>query len=172
MTRGGARGGARRGGGGGGGRGGGRGGGARGRGGGVGARGVGVEVGSGTSAAPVDVVFGNVGVGGTLTATGVAGDHPGLGGSGLDPAKTVNRYWTVTNGGVGFNSYKVTLHFMAGDGDGGADPASFVVRKYDGTSWSATTTGTRTSTSVEAQGLTSFSDFAVGSVQQYTLNVA
>jgi len=72
---------------------------------------------------------------------------------------------------VGFNSYKVTLHFMAGDVDGGANSGNFVVRKYDGTSWSATTTGTRTSTSVEAQGLTSFSDLAVGEALQYSLNV-
>src|SRR2546422_7871087 len=36
---------------------------------------------------------------------------------------------------------------------------------------SVTSTGARTSTSVEAVGMTSFSDFAVGDIQTYTLDV-
>ena len=47
--------------------------------------------------------------------------------------------------------------------DGGANTANFVVRRYDGSAWNFTTTGTLTATSAAATGITSFNtDFAVG----------
>ncbi|MFN8178070.1 MAG: T9SS type A sorting domain-containing protein [bacterium] len=122
------------------------------------------EVGTGVDYAPVDVVFGSVGTAGSMTATTAAGDHPSLATSDLNAAKTANRYWTVSNGGVGFTTADVTLNFVPTDLDGPANPNNFVVRKYDAPSWSSPTTGTRTSTSTQATGITSFSDFAVGEV--------
>ncbi len=45
----------------------------------------------------------------------------------------------------------------------GANTANFVVRSYGGSTWAATTTGTRAAASTAASGVTSFGDFAVGS---------
>jgi hypothetical protein len=120
------------------------------------------EVGTGASYAPATVAFTSVSAAGTLTATTVAGDHPSVATSGLNPPRTVNRYWTLTNGGVAFSDYALTLNFTAGDVDAGADPNFFVVRKFNTPNWTSTTTGTRTATSTQATGLTTFSDFAVG----------
>jgi len=120
------------------------------------------EIGTGTSYTPAAVTFTSVTGAGALTATTAAGDHAQLGTSGLNPIRSVNRTWTLANGGVAFTDYAITLNFVAGDIDAGSDPNFFVVRKYDGTAWSAPATGTRTATSTQATGLTSFSDFAVG----------
>src|SRR6202008_4112796 len=49
-----------------------------------------------------------------------------------------------------------------GDVDGPATPANFEVRKLDGSTWAATTVGTRTATSTQATWTTGFSKFAIG----------
>ncbi|MBK7809376.1 MAG: hypothetical protein IPJ51_24280 [Saprospiraceae bacterium] len=114
----------------------------------------------------VDVSFGNVTASGDLTpTTAVTGGPPAIGavpgGSGLSQTKYVNRKWTVTNTGVVFNNYNATFHFSAGDIAGGADPNNFIVGKKDGGSWSAPTVGTKTATSTQITGATSFSEFSV-----------
>ena len=122
------------------------------------------EIGTGASYTPATVVFTSVGAAGNLTASTTAGDHPSVATSSINAARSVNRYWTLVNGGVGFTNYSLTLNFVAGDVDGGANTGIFQVRKYNAPNWSATTTGTRTSTSTQATGITSFSDFAVGEI--------
>jgi hypothetical protein len=122
------------------------------------------EIGTGSDYTPATVLFTSVSAGGNLTATTTAGDHPNLNGSAIDPTHSVNRYWTMTNSGVAFTNYGITLNFVPADIDAGSSPAAFLVRKYDAPNWSAPTIGTRTSTSTQATGMTSFSDFAVGEV--------
>ena len=51
---------------------------------------------------------------------------------------------------------------MPADVDPGSTTAVFIVGKRDGTTWTLPAAGTRTATSTQALGLTSFSDFAVG----------
>ncbi len=122
------------------------------------------EIGSGGFYAPATVVFGSVSTAGNLVASTAGGEHPDIANSGLDASKDVNRSWTITNSGVGFSSYTATFTYGAADVDPLADPNTFEVRKKDGAVWSPTATGTRTATSTQATGLTSFSDFAVGTV--------
>jgi hypothetical protein len=122
------------------------------------------EIGDAAAYKPVTVAFGNVTTAGDLTASisQTAGDHPDIVNSGIDAAKSVNRFWTITNNSVVFDSYTLTLNFAAADVDGGANNANFIVKKLDGTTWSTPTVGTKTASSIEATGLTSFSQFAVG----------
>ena len=110
--------------------------------------------------------------GGTLTARSVGGDHPAIAnGSGVDPSHSVNRNWSVTNNGIAFSQYDLTLHYPVGEIDPGSDLSVFDVVKYDAPNWSLTATEPD-STKSTAMGLTSFSDFAVGQLKSYPLTVS
>jgi hypothetical protein len=131
------------------------------------------EIGDATDYRSATVTFGNVGTAGDLTASvsQVAGDHPNIAGSNINTAKSVNRYWTLTNSGVVFDQYGAVFNFIAADVDAGANTANFVVKKYDGT-WATPTAGVKTATSTEALGMTSFSSFAIGEVIPFPVLIA
>lgn len=110
---------------------------------------------------PVTVAFSSVSVSGSLTATTTDGDHPQVATSGLNSAKSVNRYWTLVNSGIVFAGADVTLNFDATDIDGSANASLFDVASYESGIWTGLTTGTRTGTSTQATGVTSFGEFQV-----------
>ncbi len=120
------------------------------------------EIGDLTSHTPVAVVFGTVTAAGELAAGTTPGDQPAIAGSGVSAVRGVNRYWTLTNSGVVFDTYDATFTFVPGDVDPGADPLAFIVGKLDGATWILPSVGVRTMTSTQATGLTSFSDFVLG----------
>jgi uncharacterized repeat protein (TIGR01451 family) len=120
------------------------------------------EIGDASSYTPVLVSFASVSVAGDLTASTSAGDHPNLSSSTINPGKTANRYWTLTNSGISFTNYSVTLNFVSGDLDSGAATSNFMVGRFASSTWSYPTVGTKTSTSTQATGVTAFGDFAVG----------
>ncbi len=108
------------------------------------------------------MVFGTVVTPGELTASTTAGDHPLIGSSGIAPARSVNRFWTMTNAGVAFDTYDATFTYVAADVDPGANPGVFIVAKRDGATWTLPAVGARTALSTQAVAMTSFSDYAVG----------
>jgi hypothetical protein len=121
------------------------------------------EVGTGSRYAPIDVSFASVSAAGDLTVSSGAGEHSSINTSGINPSKDVNRYWTLTKGGaLAFSTYSATFSFAAADVDAAANTANFIVKRFDGTNWNATTAGTRTAVSTQATGLTAFGSFAVG----------
>ena len=120
------------------------------------------EIGDATNYTPVAVVFGSVSTAGSLQASVTASEHPNIGTATINPAKSVNRYWTLTNTGTAFTTYSATYTFVSGDVDAGASTSSFIVGDYSGSSWTYPTVGTKTSTSTQATGLTGFGDFALG----------
>jgi hypothetical protein len=126
-------------------------------------------IGDATNYTPISLTFtGNntATTAGSITATTTAGDHPQLATSDLDGNKTVNRTWNLLNNGVsGFTNYTVNLNYSAAETDAAATPASFVIRKYEVTTWVAPSTfGTSTDVSISASGITGFGDFAVGQI--------
>ena len=126
-------------------------------------------IGDATNYTPISLTFtGNntASTTGSITATTTAGDHPQLATSDLDGNKTVNRTWNLLNNGVsGFTNYTVNLNYSAAETDAAATPASLVIRKYEGTTWTAPSTfGTSTDVRTSASGITGFGDFAVGQI--------
>lgn len=110
---------------------------------------------------------------GTLVGTTVAGDHADTtaGVSGIDAAHSVNRTWSLTPGTLASGTpYTATFQFCAAVGSGcgsndvdaGAVFGNFIVAKKVSGSWNLPAVGTRTSSSTQATGLSTFGDFAVG----------
>jgi hypothetical protein len=120
------------------------------------------EIGGPNSYTPVAVDFASVSTAGDLTASVVSGDHASIGSSTINPAMSVNRNWRLTNSGIAFTTYDATFTFVAGEVDAGANTSAFFIGKYNGTSWTYPTVGVKTSTTTQATGLTSFSDFQIG----------
>ncbi len=120
------------------------------------------EVGSGAGYAPVEIVLSNVTQPGMLTVESVAGTHPAIGSSGLDPRRSVKRYWSLLANGLSYERYAATFSFPSADIDAGANPTLFIVRRLDAGVWKSTTPGTKHSTSVQIVHETAMGDFAVG----------
>ena len=127
------------------------------------------EIGDSTNYTPLSVTFTTVTGAGDLTGSTKPTEHPQVATSGLNQNKDVNRYYTLSNNGIVFDNYSTTLNFVTGDKDAGSNDASYVVAKYDSPNWSYPSVGTRTTTSIQATGMTSFSDFAVGESGSWTI---
>ena len=87
------------------------------------------DVGDATNYTPVQLAFTGVSTGGTLTAATTATAHPVA--NALSATKRVNRYWTLTNSGIGGGSYDATFNFVAGDVGGGASTSALNVGKIE-----------------------------------------
>ncbi|MCA1832778.1 MAG: hypothetical protein LC750_08640 [Actinobacteria bacterium] len=123
------------------------------------------DTGDATNYRPITVAFSSVTTAGNVTATvsQAAGEHANIATSDLDSANDVNRFWTLTNGGVVLGSgYSATVTFVAGDVDVGADATTFAVDLWDGAAWNTTTAGSATATSTQASGITAFGDLISG----------
>ncbi|HNF71717.1 MAG TPA: putative metal-binding motif-containing protein, partial [Chitinophagaceae bacterium] len=106
-------------------------------------------------------VSGNAGVGGFIVST-TNTEHPDIASSNIDPALSVNRYWTITNNGSTFTTAFATFNWDTPELDGAANTSNFIVGKYDAGTWTYPNVISTSSTSIFISGLTSFSDFAVG----------
>lgn len=124
------------------------------------------EVGDVSNYTPVQVsITGTVSAStGSITAKATSGDHPQVASSGINSALSVNRYWTLTNNTSipGLTSYSPAFTYLSGDNDASTTPSNYVIRRYNSSWATATLSGTPTSASAVATGLTAFGDFAVG----------
>ena len=130
------------------------------------------EIGDASNYTPITVSFASVATAGNLLANTTSAEHPNIATSVIDASKSVNRYWTMTSSGTVFTTYDATFNFVASDVDGGANTSNFIVGKYNAPNWSRPTLGTRTATSTQATGLTSFSDIAIGEIKSYTITAS
>lgn len=129
-------------------------------------------VGSGGRYAPitVDYAWQNGLTSGRVTGGATSGDHPDTTAlsSGIDPTKSVNRYWTLTpEVGTNLGSYNAVFQFCNAAGCGGTDidtaanPANFVVAQK-AAAWASLTPTAPSASSRRVTGLTSFGEFAIG----------
>jgi hypothetical protein len=130
------------------------------------------EIGDASNYTPADVSFSGVSTGGNLTAFTTAGDHPNISTANINPAKSINRYWTLTNSGIVFASCSATFNFVAGDLDAGTNTNAVIVGKWSAGAWGYPTVGTRNATSTQATNLTSFGDFQVGEAPVLSVSVS
>ena len=118
------------------------------------------EIGDASGYTPIGVTWPTVGTTGTLTASTVGADPPSLVASGLDPAASVNRTWTLVPEGLSADPYSVNLTFLAAEVDPGLDPTSELGAAFDGLTWTLPPVSARTATSigldVRAMGAVSF----------------
>jgi hypothetical protein len=127
-------------------------------------------IGSAAAYSPATVAITGVTSAGSLTARTDAPDHADTmaNKSGVDAAKSVNRYWTLTPGGsLSFTgSCSTTFTFIAGNVDGGAATANFMIARKDGSGiWRYPTTGGKNPTNTTATGITQtdgFGEFVIG----------
>ncbi|HLE58275.1 MAG TPA: hypothetical protein VJA85_01370 [Candidatus Limnocylindria bacterium] len=119
------------------------------------------EIGDAATYTPISATFGAVWVNGQLTASTMPGEHPSVATSPIDPAADVNRWWTLINAGVAFDTVDATFTFAPADLDAPAQTGQFIVVKWDG-SWATPASGGNTATTITASGMSSFSEFAVG----------
>ncbi len=113
-----------------------------------------------TNYTPVALTFASVSVAGDLTAQVVSGDHPQIGSAAdLNAAKSVNRYWGLTNSGTTFTTYDAVFNFLTADLDPSVNTTALLCGKYDAPNWTYPTVGIRLSNSTEITGVASLSDF-------------
>ncbi len=124
------------------------------------------EIGDATYYAPVAIAFSSISVNGSLIASTTNGDHSDITNSSVDVSKSVNRFYTLTNSGISFTNYSATFNFNAGDIDAGATTSNFIVANRPSSTWTFPTVGTKTSTSTQCTGNTTFGDFQVGEYGQ------
>lgn len=119
------------------------------------------EIGDASSYAPLTVFFtGTTNNVGSLTAFTSAGDHPNAATSGIDPSKSVNRFWSIQNVGVtGFTDAAVQFNFNTLDLDPSVNANNLSVGRFNSSIWSLETVGVRTPTSTQTTGLTTFGQF-------------
>ncbi|MEZ5172226.1 MAG: T9SS type A sorting domain-containing protein [Bacteroidia bacterium] len=119
------------------------------------------EIGDASAYAPLNIVFtGTTNNVGSITAFTASGDHPNAATSGIDPSKSVNRYWSIQNVGVtGFTQAAAVFNFNASDIDLGVNTSNLEVARYSSSTWSSESVGLRTATSTQVTGLTTFGEF-------------
>jgi uncharacterized protein YjdB len=113
---------------------------------------------------PVSLAFTGVTTAGDLTAnvSSSPSKQPQIGTSTLDPNKSVNRYWTLTNNGISGGTYDATFEFLNSDVDAGADPNKFIVGQFNNGTWSYPTSVDFDLNDTKATGVSGFGDFQIG----------
>ena len=123
-------------------------------------------VGTASAYSPISIANFSDANAGTVTASATATQNPNQSSSGIDSLLYIARYWTLTGSGFSAPTYDFTGTFVSGDNINGANTASLIVQKWDGSSWANPTGHSSTSTTVTGTGFsTSFGQFAAGQAQ-------
>ncbi len=122
------------------------------------------ETGDANYYTPVNAAFANVTTSGDLEVSSVPTEHPAIASSDINATKSLNRYYSFVNHGLGFTTCDVTMNFVSSDLDAGANTANFSVENYNGSSWTLMPATNPDPASIKATGLTWMGDLACGEV--------
>jgi fibronectin-binding autotransporter adhesin len=113
---------------------------------------------------PATLSFTSVSSPGGITAFVTETSHPNILGSGITLDKNIPRYWTLINsGGVVYSDYAITLNWNIAENYPTLNNLLLRIGKYYSGNWSfPPIVGTPTTTSVQASGVTTIGEFAVG----------
>lgn len=121
---------------------------------------------------PFTVTFDTVDAPGNLRGYTVIGDHPGTttGNNDIDPALSVNRYWSLQQAGAGpsgLTTFSATVNYIDPDDVDGAMP-DIIMQRYDGTAWDSFSVTNASSSggvgTVSGSGATAGSGAKVGDI--------
>jgi MSHA biogenesis protein MshQ len=128
-------------------------------------------IGDASNFTPVAITAGTTTTAGSLTVSTLTPDHPQvlvpIASTGIDATHSVNRYWQFTNSGITVGTaISATFTFVASDVDLGANPAAFIVQRFDGTNWNPTSLVAANSLNTQVSNVTPLiagnNDFAIG----------
>ncbi len=134
-----------------------------------------LPIGDATRYAPIDVNGSGAGAGFALNASTTGSEHPNFASTGLDAARSVNRFWTMSSTNGTGATWQATLNFQPSDLDGTADPSSFLARVWNGSAWSPVAPGASTATSLVLTGLsaaTPGTQYVMGNLPSFTITAS
>ena len=137
-------------------------------------RGAGLDefpVGDASNYTPVEITAGTTSTAGSVTACVTPTDHPQVTTpvptTGIDAAKSVNRYWSLTTSTIdtSLGLVNAIFKFVAGDVDAGAATGNFIGEDWNGATWTPPTLVAANATSTQASNIDltqATNDFAIG----------
>jgi PKD-like domain/Secretion system C-terminal sorting domain len=113
---------------------------------------------------PLNLSFASVTGAGTFVGKVNNGDHGNISTSCIDPTKSVNRNWALTNSGTAFTNYSATSNFIGvpTDADAGSNTANYKMKIFKTGAWTTLTSGVLTATSTQGTGITTDGDIEMG----------
>lgn len=112
--------------------------------------------------APVSLSGLTVTAGGTLTASTTAGLHPAMTGSGIDPNRRIDRYWTLTPTGTVALGYTATLNWNAAEVTPGTNTAALLVERHASGWWPLAVSGSTSTSATATTSTGGFGDLVAG----------
>lgn len=123
------------------------------------------EIGTDNGYSPLNVTFNNITVDGYLSVNSKQVVHPSV----VNSNESLNRYWSITNNNLEFDSYSMVLSYLSTDFNNvqfveATDEPTIVVGKFNAGEWTFPTISNRNTTdnTIEISSVTSFSDFTIG----------
>jgi len=128
------------------------------------------EIGTDNGYSPMEIKFAKITTPGLIKVSATQAVHP----DNKKPAPAANylqRYWSVKNTGLSFDSCSAVFHYLPQDFNTGVneadDESNMIVGKFDGSKWNNPKIGLRNigaandGGSIEVKSITSFSDFTI-----------
>ena len=120
------------------------------------------EIGDTLQYVPPTILIGSVTTAGNITISAPAGEHPLIATSNIAQAYNVNRHWKFTNAGTAFSNATITFRWINTDVDASANTTLFNISVYNGSTWSQPASANATALTIQATGLSSFGEYAIG----------